>query len=190
MSLAALIAALPEYAADTKRNLSAVLGGSPLTDAQAWGAAVACAVAARDPQVLAEIAAEAAGRLPEPVVTAAKAAASIMAMTNVYYRAKHLMDDDYAALPARLSMRVTARPGVDKLDFELWALAASAIGGCEACLRTHGRRLRAAGLAADAVHEALRIAGVVHAAAVTLGAERAISRSDDKDRVNGPLSGA
>ncbi|GGS15403.1 carboxymuconolactone decarboxylase family protein [Actinokineospora fastidiosa] len=176
MSLDALAAALPEYAEDIRRNLRSVLGDSPLTEQQAWGAALACAVASRDPRVLAEIADEASGRLSAEAVTAAKAAASIMAMSNVYYRAKHLIGDDaYAAMPARLAMRVTARPGVDKLDFELWALAVSAIGGCGACLETHEKRLRAAGVPAEAAHEALRIAAVVHAVAVTLGAERVLS---------------
>lgn len=176
MSLDALIAALPDYAQDTKVNLGAVLGASPLTDQQAWGAALACAVAARDPRVLRAIAAEASGRLSAEAVTAAKAAASVMAMNNVYYRAKHLIGDDaYPAMPARLSMKTTARPGVDKVDFTLWALAVSAISGCGVCLELHERKLRAAGVDRETAHEALRIAAVVQAAAVTLSAEAALA---------------
>lgn len=175
MSLDALMAALPEYAKDTELNLGSVLGGSPLPAQRAWGTALACAVAARGGEVLAAIAAEARTRLSAEAFTAAKAAASIMAMNNVYYRAKHLIGDpEYAAMPARLRMRVVARPGVDKVDFELWELAVSAVIGCGVCLETHEKRLRGAGVSPETVHEALRIAAVVHAAAVTLEAERTL----------------
>lgn len=176
MGLDALRAALPEYAKDTRLNLGSVLTASTLPTQQLWGTALACAVAARNAVVLREIAEEAAGQLKPEAVTAAKAAASIMAMNNVYYRAKHLVGDDgYQALAARLRMQVIARPGVDKVDFELWSLAVSAITGCGVCLESHERTLRAAGLSREAVHEALRIAAVVHAAAVTLDAEAALT---------------
>ncbi|GAA4444700.1 carboxymuconolactone decarboxylase family protein [Actinokineospora soli] len=178
MSLDALKAALPDYAKDTKLNLGSVLGTSPLPKQQSWGTALACAIASRDPRVITAIAAEAAEHLTPEAVTAAKAAASIMAMNNVYYRAKHLIGDDaYPSMPARLRMQIIARPGVDKLDFELWALAVSAITGCGVCLESHEKALRAAGVSRETVHEALRIAAVVHAAAVTLGAERALAEA-------------
>ncbi|AHH94019.1 alkyl hydroperoxide reductase [Kutzneria viridogrisea] len=176
MSLDALKDALPEYAKDTKLNLGSVIGNSPLPAQQAWGTALAVAVACRNGQVLREIAAEAAEKLSPEAVTAAKAAASVMAMNNVYYRAKHLIgDEEYNSLPARLRMQVIAKPGVDKVDFELWCLAVSAITGCGVCLESHEKTLRGGGLSRDTVHEALRIAAVVHATAVTLDAERELA---------------
>ncbi|GAA3992933.1 alkyl hydroperoxide reductase [Allokutzneria multivorans] len=169
MSLDALRAALPEYAADIEQNLGLVFTGSSLSEQQLWGTAVAVAVAARNAVVLRELAEDLA---PE-VVTAAKAAASVMAMNNVYFRAKHMIGSE---LPARLRMRVVARPGVDKIDFELWCLAVSAVTGCEVCVVAHNDALRAAGVSAEAVNDALRIAAVVHSAAVTLDAEQALAR--------------
>ncbi|MEH0973356.1 carboxymuconolactone decarboxylase family protein [Micromonospora sp. CPCC 205546] len=176
MGLDAIKAALPEYAKDIKLNLGSTIANSTLTPAQAWGTALACAVAARNPQVLREIAAEAGGQLKPEAIEAAKGAATIMAMNNVYYRAKHLIgDEQYQSIPARLRMQIIAKPGVDKADFELWCLAVSAITGCGVCLESHEKTLRNAGFSREQVHEGLRIAAVVHAAAVTLDAQAALA---------------
>ncbi|WP_086820050.1 carboxymuconolactone decarboxylase family protein [Allokutzneria sp. NRRL B-24872] len=168
MSLDALRAAMPGHAEDIAQNLDLVINGSSLPPRQLWGTAVAVAVAARNAVVLREL----AEGVDKEVITAAKAAASVMAMNNVYFRAKHMIGSE---LPARLRMRVVARPGVDKIDFELWCLAVSAITGCEVCVVAHNEALRAAGVSAEAVNDALRIAAVVHAAAVTLDAEQALA---------------
>ncbi|MEU1585318.1 carboxymuconolactone decarboxylase family protein [Micromonospora sp. NPDC005710] len=176
MGLDAITAALPAYAADIALNLGSTMANPALTPAQSWGTALACAVTSRNPVVLREIAAEALGHLGPQGVEAAKGAAAIMAMNNIYYRAKHLIgDEQYASMPARLRMRIIARPGVDKGDFELWCLAVSAIAGCEVCLELHEKKLRASGFTPVQLHEALRISAVVHAAAVTLDAEAALA---------------
>lgn len=176
MNLSELQESLPPYADDLRENLGRALLGTPLTDAQAWGAALACAIAARNATVIRVFAAEASARLPAPAVEQAKAAASIMAMNNVYYRAQHLIG---ARHPSRLRMRAItspalARTGVTKADFELWCLAISAIAGCAVCLENHDQGVRRAGLDHAAVHEALRIAAVVHATAVTVDAMEAL----------------
>ncbi|MER7456235.1 carboxymuconolactone decarboxylase family protein [Micromonospora sp. NPDC126480] len=176
MGLDTVKAALPEYAKDIKLNLGSTIGTSTLKPEQAWGTALACAVAARNPLVLREVAEEASAHLAPAAVEAAKGAAAIMAMNNVYYRAKHLIgDEQYQSVPARLRMQIIARPGVDKADFELWCLAVSAITGCGVCLESHEKTLRGAGFSREQVHEGLRIAAVVHAAAVTLDAEAALA---------------
>jgi alkyl hydroperoxide reductase subunit D len=109
------------------------------------------------------------------VQAAARGAASIMGMNNVYYRFVHMVGQDgsgapYGQMPARLRMQIIARPGAPHLDFELWCLAASAITGCEACVRAHEQSVRDKGGAPEQVHEAVRIAAVVHAVALTLDA--------------------
>ncbi|MEU8115853.1 carboxymuconolactone decarboxylase family protein [Micromonospora sp. NPDC048947] len=176
MGLDAIRAALPEYARDIELNLGSTVGSAALTPAQTWGTALACAVTSRNPLVLREIAAEALGHLGPEGVEAAKGAAAIMAMNNIYYRAKHLIgDEQYASMPARLRMQIIARPGVDKGDFELWCFAVSAIAGCGVCLELHDKKLRAGGYTREQLHEALRISAVVHAAAVTLDAEAALA---------------
>ncbi|GAA4901876.1 alkyl hydroperoxide reductase subunit D [Stackebrandtia albiflava] len=176
MAIEDIKSALPEYAKDTKLNLGSVTTTSSLTEQQLWGTLVATAFAARNPVVLREIVDEAAKHLSDEAMTAAKGAASIMAMNNVYYRAKHLIGDDaYQSLPARLRMQIIGRPGVDKIDFELWSVAVSAVTGCGTCLESHEKTLTGAGMSRDNVHDALRIAAVVHAAAVTLDAEAALA---------------
>jgi alkyl hydroperoxide reductase subunit D len=65
-------------------------------------------------------------------------------------------------------MNRLVKPAADKGDFELFALAASAINGCESCVRAHEHAVLEGGLGEDAVHDAVRVAATVHAAAVSL----------------------
>ena len=67
-----------------------------------------------------------------------------MGMNNIYYRFTHLVHGDYATMPAKLRMNVMAKPGVDKVDFELWSLAVSAINGCGMCMEIHEKVVPAA----------------------------------------------
>jgi alkyl hydroperoxide reductase subunit D len=65
-------------------------------------------------------------------------------------------------------MNRLARPATSKADLELFSLAASAINGCEACVQAHEDVVLESGLTEDHVHDAVRIAATVHAAAVAL----------------------
>ena len=148
-----------------------------LSDQQKWGAFLASAHATGQGDVVraVEAAAEAAGLSPE-ARTAAKAAAAIMGMNNVYYRSLHLLSNgEYKTLPARLRMNGLANPGVDKADFELWATAVSAVNGCGMCLDAHEAELKAHGISAAQIQTALRIAAVVNAASRVLAAESALA---------------
>ncbi|MBW8268850.1 carboxymuconolactone decarboxylase family protein [Caldovatus aquaticus] len=174
MSLEALRNRLPDYAKDLKLNLSALAAEPALTPQQLAGTFLAAALAARNAEVAAAIAAEFAPRLSPEALNAAKAAAAIMGMNNVYYRFTHLVGGDYRSMPARLRMNVIARPGVEKADFELWSLAVSAVNGCGACMEAHERVVREAGLSKEQVQAAVRIAAVVHAVATVLDAEAAL----------------
>ena len=163
---------IPEHAKDLKLNLASVLSpeGAPgLNQEQILGVALASSIAARNPALLFEVEALAKGTLETAQITAARAAASIMGMNNVYYRFVHLVDnDEYAKLPAKLRMNVIGNPGVAKTDFELYSLAVSAINGCGACMAAHEKVVRKAGLSAEAVQSAVRIAAVMHGIAVAL----------------------
>src|SRR5215471_15706010 len=164
MSLESLKAQLPDYAKDLKLNLSSLASETLLSEQQKAGAFVASALAARNPAVTEALIAEFAPRLSPEALTAAKAAASIMAMNNIYYRFTHLASaPDYRTMPARLRMNVIAKPGVDKADFELWCLAVSAINGCGVCIDSHEKILRDAGFSAEQIQAAVRIAACVHA---------------------------
>jgi alkyl hydroperoxide reductase subunit D len=175
MSLDALRDRLPAYAKDLSLNLSSLASETLLTDQQKWGAFIASAHAVGAGPVIREIeaAARAAG-LADPAIEAAKAAAAVMGMNNVYYRALHLLkNDEYRTLPARLRMNVLANPGVDKVDFELWSLAVSAINGCGMCLDAHEHELKERGVPNTAIQAALRIGAVVNAVSRVVTAEAA-----------------
>ena len=172
MPIEALKDALPDYAKDLKLNLSSLAQDTSLTEQQRAGAFIACALASRERTTITAITTEFAPKLSAEALQAARAAASIMAMNNIYYRFTHLASaPDYKTLPARLRMNVIAKPGVDKVDFELWCLAVSAINGCGVCIDSHEKILRDAGLTAEQVQAAVRIAATVHAVAATLDAE-------------------
>ncbi len=176
MTIDAIRDALPDYAKDLKLNLSSLLADTVLTEQQRWGVLLATALAARNAPLVAAVSAEAVQRLSPAAVAAAKAAASIMAMNNIYYRFTHLASDpDYTTMPARLRMNVIANPGVDKVDFELWSLAVSAINGCGKCIDAHDQVLRKAGVSREAVQQAVRIASVIHAVAATLDGEASLA---------------
>ena len=163
---------LPEHAKDLKLNLSTVLSpdGAPgLSQPQIAGIALASAIAARNPALLAAIEAAASATLDAAHVSAARAAAAIMGMNNVYYRFVHLVgNDEYGKLPAKLRMNVIGNPGIDKLEFELLSLAVSAVNGCGMCVTAHERKLREGGIGREAIQSAVRIASVMHAVAGVL----------------------
>ena len=172
MSIQTLRDHLPDYAKDLKLNLGSLAAETVLNDTLKAGTFIASAFASRNPEVIAAINAEFGGKLAPADFTAAKAAAAIMGMNNVYYRFLHLAEnDEYVRLPAKLRMNVIGVPGTAKENFELWSLAVSAINGCGMCITAHEKVVRAAGLTVEQVQAAVRIAAVVHAVAVTLEAE-------------------
>jgi len=156
MSIAQLKDQLPDYARDLKLNLS-IVGGttSELSPRQMWGTALAAAIATGRLALIAAVTADAAQHLDETAQRAARAAAAIMGMNNVYYRFVHFLgeDSDYARMPARLRMQVIGNPGVDALDFELV--------------------VRDKGATATMVQDAVRVAAVLHGVAGVLIAEAA-----------------
>ncbi|HVV15720.1 MAG TPA: carboxymuconolactone decarboxylase family protein [Polyangia bacterium] len=162
--------AIPEAARDLKLNLQTVLSGEgPLSPGQRWGVAVASAVASRNARLRAAVLNDARAQVEPAVVDDGLAAAALMGMNNVYYRFRHLIGRaNYADKPARLRMNRIAKPAGNKVDFELFCLAVSAINGCAACLQAHETVVRNGGLTDEHVHDAVRIASVIHGAAVAL----------------------
>src|SRR5580692_3856592 len=171
-SLDAIRESLPDYARDLRLNLGSVLAptGAPgLTERQIWAVALAAAIASRHVPLARSIEALAAPQLSAADLNAARAAAAVMGMNNIYYRFLHLVEDaEYQQLPARLRMNVLANPGVAKEDFELLSLAVSAINGCGTCVASHERQLRQHGMSREAVQSAVRIAATIHAVAGVL----------------------
>lgn len=167
MNLAELRNEIPDFGRDIRINIETVLSadGSPgLTLRQIWSTALSCAYALESRELAEMVKAAAAGDIDDTTVEAAKAAATIMAMNNVYYRALHLMEDvELKKLPARLRMNVIGKPGIEKVDFELMSFAISSLAGCGQCLTAHLNELRKAGMSNEGIQSSLKIASVLQA---------------------------
>src|SRR5262245_27184092 len=108
MTLDELRDAIPDYARDIRLNLSSALSpqGAPgLAPRQIAAVALATAIASRNAELAGSMERWAASLLDGKEIDAARSAAAIMGMNNVYYRFLHLVGDaEYAKLPARLRM--------------------------------------------------------------------------------------
>jgi len=176
MSLEIIKGTLPDYAKDLKLNLSSLAAETVLSAQQLAGTFISTALAARNARLTQAVMAEFGPKLSAEALEAAKGAAAIMGMNNVYYRFIHLAGaEDLQKLPARLRMNIIGKPGVAKEDFELWALAVSAVNGCGLCIESHVHELRQRGLGAEQIQAAARIGAVVHAIAAVLDGEDALA---------------
>jgi len=177
MSIQDLKSALPDFAKDIKLNLSSVLteeGSAGLTASQIAMIALGSAYATKDTVVIKNIADEISDVLSGEDVEAVKAATTIMAMNNIYYRFTHLCSDNsYATMPAKLRMNVMARPGIEKVDFELISLAVSAIEGCGMCIDSHVSVIAKNGISKEGIQSSIRIAATINAVAQALAIKSA-----------------
>lgn len=175
MALEELIGGLPPYAKDLKLNYSSLVKqNTELTSQQLWGTAVVAAIATRNAELTTEVIAEAEAILSPTALDAAKAAAAIMGMNNIYYRFHHLTSNEkYATLPSRLRMNVLRGHSIEPVDFELWCLVVSAVNACDKCVDSHEKVLREKGATEELINAAIRVASVIHAIGVVLDSERA-----------------
>ncbi|MGH6613637.1 MULTISPECIES: carboxymuconolactone decarboxylase family protein [Sphingomonas] len=166
MSLKDFAGTLPDFAKDIRLNVGSLLNEQHLPDQQKFGLLLACAHATGYKPLVDVTEAETAGKLSPEAANAARAAAAVMAMNNVYYRFTHLAgNDEYQRMPAKLRMNVIGQPGIDKVDFELFSLAVSAMNGCGMCIDSHEQVLKKAGASAEAIQTAVRIGAVLKAVA-------------------------
>ena len=172
MSIESIKARIPDYARDLRLNIGSLSTEPSLTDVQRAGTFIACAIASREPSLIDATIAEFGPALTPEQLSAAKSAAAIMGMNNIYYRFTHLTsNEEYSKLPAKLRMNIIANPGASKADFELWSLAVSGINGCGMCIDSHEKILKEHGITTEQIQSAVRIAAVIHAVAVTLESE-------------------
>lgn len=159
---------IPEVAKDIRLNLNKVLDLTQrdgLDEGHILGAALAVAFSLHDEELIFALQHEIND---EALVKAAQLAASLMAMTNIYYRFTHLtQDSEVEHLPAGLRMQGMMNPGVDKITFEVLSLAVSALNGCGICVSAHARQLKEHGLSAAAIAHIGRISAVIHAVNVS-----------------------
>lgn len=178
MSLKDFAQTLPDFAKDIRLNVGSLLNEASLGDQRKYGLILACAHASGYKPLVEAAEAEVAGKLSPEAANAARAAAAVMAMNNVYYRFTHLAGNkEYLTMPAKLRMNVIGKPGVEKADFELWSLAVSAVNGCGMCIDSHEKVLREAGISTEAIQAAVRIAATVHAVASVIDGEDALTQT-------------
>lgn len=165
-----------DYGKDLRINLESILGeeGAPgLNEVQVYGTFLASAYATKS-EKLKELAEEiVSSKLSSEEIEGVKAATSIMGMNNIYYRYLHLLEgqDELKRLPAKLRMTVIGRPGIEKVNFEIYCLAVSSITGCGMCINAHVQEIKKAGVEDLGIQSSIRIAAVTHgiAQALTIG---------------------
>jgi alkyl hydroperoxide reductase subunit D len=166
MSLKQLADSLPDYAKDIRLNLTSILSDQILGDERKGGLLLACAHGSGYKPLVDAAEAEIAGKLSDAQANAARGAAALMAMNNVYYRFVHLVSNpEYGTMPAKLRMNFIGSHGIAKEDFELFSLAVSAMNGCGMCIDSHERVLLEHGVKPDTIQSAVRIAAVIKALA-------------------------
>jgi alkyl hydroperoxide reductase subunit D len=142
-----------------------VINRSPLTVEDTQAVALTSALAAGNGELAYAI--MTSGELDNfPKETeAAKTAASLMGMNNVYYPFVEMCGDaDLKGLPPGLRMNAYAtHGGVTKKQFEMYALAASAIGKCHFCVKNHYDTLKKEGMTTQELQHVGKIAAVINA---------------------------
>jgi alkyl hydroperoxide reductase subunit D len=165
-----LLAKLSPEASDLATNAQRVLAGESLSPGQTWGVALASAYFIRHADLTAAILADAkAAGLSDDAVKDAQGAAALMGMNTVYFRFRHLMKADaYNKMPFNLSMKRMQQVTTNKEDFELFSIGPAALAGCELCLQAHEAAVKKGGMNENSVHDAVRIAAVLHGIAIAL----------------------
>ena len=132
---------IPDYAKDIRLNVDGTIARSSLQGNDAVGVALAAAYAAKATKIVNAI--RSAGVLSPEETNAALTAAALMGMNNVWYPYLEMADNaDLKTQPAGLRMNAYAsHGGVDKRRFEMYALAASIIGKCHFCVKSHYKNL-------------------------------------------------
>lgn len=155
---------IPDHAKDIKLNLDAVINRSGLDEVDAHACAFAAAIAASNGDLAFEIS------MNGPLMgtderEAAKTAAALMGMNNVWYPFVEMAaDESMKGLPAGLRMNAYATyGGVSKKKFEMYALAASIVGKCEFCVKSHYDLLKKEGMTTQELMAVGRIAAVIAA---------------------------
>ena len=166
MSLKTFVEALPDYAKDLRLNASSILNDQTLGEERKNGLLLACAHGSGHKPLVDAVEAEVARKLSEQYANAARGAAALMAMNNVYYRFVHLASNaDYGKLPAKLRMNFIGSAGIAKDDFELFSLAVSVMNGCGLCIDSHEKLLQQHGVKSETIQAAARIGAVMKAVA-------------------------
>jgi alkyl hydroperoxide reductase subunit D len=163
---------IPDYAKDIRLNIDGTIARSSLEGNDAVAVALAAAFAAKCRPIIDVI--QASGALSAEESQAVLTASSLMGMNNVWYPYLEMADDaDLKTQPAQLRMNAYAtNGGVDKRRFEMYALAASIVGKCHFCVKSHFELLKKEGMSSTQLRDVGRIAAVVNAASQVIAASK------------------
>ncbi len=162
---------IPDYAKDIRLNIDGTIARSSLEGNDAVGVALAAAFAAKCKPVIEII--RASGVLTSEETHAALTAAALMGMNTVWYPFVEMADDaELKTQAAQLRMNAYAtNGGVDKRRFEMYALAASIVGKCHFCVKSHFELLKKEGMSTVQLRDVGRIAAVINAVSQVIAAE-------------------
>lgn len=158
---------LPEYAKDTKLNLDSVINRSNLDVVEASACALAAAMATGNGKLVSFIQSNMEDARERD---AALTASSLMGMNNVWYPYVEMADDaNLKGLPAQLRMNaISTHGGTTKERFEAYSLAASIVGKCHFCVKSHYDNLKKMGYTVEQLRDIGRIAAVITSVAKVL----------------------
>ena len=159
---------IPDYAKDIRLNIDGAIARSSLAPEDALGVALAAAFAAKSKPIIDLLKAN----TPPAEASAALTAAALMGMNNAWYPYVEMAgDDELKTMRAELRMNAYATSGgVDKKKFEAYALAASIVGKCHFCVKSHFDLLKKEGLTTQQLRDIGRIAAVINAASQVVAA--------------------
>ena len=159
---------IPDYAKDIRLNIDGTIARSSLAPEDALGVALAAAFAAKSKPIIDVLKAN----TPAAEANAALTAAALMGMNNAWYPYVEMAgDDELKTMRAELRMNAYASSGgVDKKKFEAYALAASIVGKCHFCVKSHFDLLKKEGLTTQQLRDIGRIDAVINAASQVVAA--------------------
>ena len=153
---------IPDYAKDTRLNFDTVIKRSSLPVEEAEAVALAAAFATGNSKFWTWVHSQIQDRKE---ADAALTAASLMAMTNVWYPYVEMAaDENLKGIPAQLRMNaIASHGGTSKARFESYSLAASIVGKCHFCIKAHYDTLKKEGYTVEQLRDIGRIAAVITA---------------------------
>lgn len=156
---------IPDWSKDIKLNLDTVMNRSPLDQVDTHAVALAAALASGNGPLALQIQIDEVLSNAVAESDAAKTAASLMGMNNVWYPFVEMTGDpELKGLPAGLRMNAYANHGgVSKKKFEMYALAASIVGKCHFCVKNHYDILKKEGMTVTELQHVGKIAAVITA---------------------------
>jgi len=155
---------IPDHCKDIRLNLDSIMRTTELDEVDMHACAFAAAIAANNGELAFEISMD-GPLMGTPEREAAKTAAALMGMNNVFYPFIEMAGDpDLKGLPPGLRMNAYATyGGVSKKKFEMYALAASIVGKCHFCVKNHYDVLKKEGMTVQQLQIVGKIASIIAA---------------------------